>query len=195
METFLLVSSFTSLHFRLSWSEWFKKIFLWAVAEGKWGESRQACWLTHISDLFRLPGWPFKSSFLLPPSLGLLNQTKVAFAHWASWARTHSQEGMCAELSCVYLPLGVAAVAGWLCGLGRAAGRVQLFVISWFMTRLPHLLDNGLAFFPHRVPDCTKGTCEAGHCSLTHLPLCYPLKTRDTLRSPSFLKISGWVLF
>lgn len=136
-------------------------------------ERGQACWLTYTSAFSRLPGWPFWSCFLLPASLGLSNQIEVAFAHWVLWAGAPSQEATCAEWSCVYLPLGVAAVAGGFVAWGGQWG-VQPFVITWFLTHLPHLLVGCLP------PPTEAWITQKGHVwskthSLTHLPLCITL--------------------
>lgn len=55
-----------------------KKKILWAIAEGRWDSSGQACWLTHISDFSKLPGWPFQSSSLFLLLWGLCTLCTVS---------------------------------------------------------------------------------------------------------------------
>ena len=126
-------------------------------------------WTGLLANLHQCPLQAARLAFLvlLPSSfllLILLNQIQVAFAHWALWAGAPSQEATCAEWSCVYLPLGVAAVARGFVAWGGQWG-VQPFVITWFLTHLPHLLDGRSAAFPHppRPGLYKRDMCEAGH--------------------------------
>lgn len=151
----------------------------------------------------RPAGWPTlvtspgcQAGLFSPPSFSSFLGT---FAHCTLWARQNTLSGGHAYCFEAYLPWGVATVAGlmvfneWLCGGVR--GGIQPFVICWFVTHLPHLLPDRLAFFPHPLHP---GLHKRNMCKAVQLnpssPLYYPLKIKDVLRNLSFLKISGCLL-
>ena len=175
MEAFLLASSLISLHFWVNWAGWLKKKNCWGSC---WAWAGWA-WTGLLANLHQCPLQVARLAFLvlLPASVGLLNQIQMTFAHGPLWAGAPCQEALFAEWSCVYLPLGVAAVASGFVAWGGQWG-VQPFVITWFLTHLPHLLDGRLAAFPH-TPEpwiTQEGRVWSRTHSLTHpAPLYYPL--------------------
>ena len=163
-ETFLLASSLISLHFWVNWAGWLKKkkLLRQLLGVSRMSVDRPAGWPASVPS----PGCPAGLSGPASCFRGAFESDTDGLCTWALWAGAPSQEALFAEWSCVYLPLGVAAVASGFVAWGGQWG-VQPFVITWFLTRLPRLLDGGLAAFPHPP---SPGLHKRDMCEAVHTP-------------------------